>query len=123
MMIFNLVLAVIMALATWICGWWGIAVVALVAGAVYRMQSGRAWRVALAASESWAALLVIDALMGPFAHVAGTLGGAMSIPAPALLIVTLLFPALLAWSAAMVAAELGHLVRGEKTPRFYELTF
>jgi hypothetical protein len=36
----------------------------------------------------------------------------MSIPAPALLVATLLFPALLAWSAAVVAAEVGRLTSG-----------
>lgn len=111
MMMFTVVLAVIMALATWVCGWWGVAVVALVVGAIYRMQGGRAWWAALAASEGWAALLILDALVGPFGRVASTLGGVMRIPAGALLVVTLLFPALLAWSAAMVAAEVGRLTR------------
>ena len=110
MMRLNLVLVAAMALATWVCGWWGVAVVAIVVGLVYRQQRGRAWWVALAASEAWAALLIVDAVLGPFVRVASTLGGAMSIPAGALLMVTLLFPALLAWSGAMVAAELGQLV-------------
>ena len=37
-------------------------------------------------------------------------------PAPALLIVTLLFAALLAWSAAVVGSEVGRLVRAQRPP-------
>jgi hypothetical protein len=106
---FHLLLAALMTAATWICGWWGVAVMALIVGGVYRAEGGRARRAALAAVEGWALLLIFDAMAGPFGHVASTIGGAMSIPAGALLMVTLLFPALLAWSAAMVAAELGQL--------------
>ena len=78
---------------------------ALILGFVFRNEGGRAWSVALGASEGWAILLVVDMLGGPLGRVATTLGGAMSIPSPALLLVTLLFPALIAWSAATMAAE------------------
>ena len=96
-----------MAGLTWIVGWWGVALGALILGLVFRDEGGRAWRVALVAAEGWALLLVIDASVGPIGRVATTLAGTMSIPAPALLLATLLFPALLAWSAAATAAELG----------------
>ncbi|MDB4917349.1 MAG: hypothetical protein JWM95_4993 [Gemmatimonadetes bacterium] len=105
----GVVLVAAMALATWICGWWGVALVGIATGVLYRARGGRAWHAALAATMSWALLLIADAIAGPFAHVASTLGGAMSIPAGALLMATLLFPALLAWSAAMVAAQLSSL--------------
>jgi hypothetical protein len=108
-MIFSLLIAVAMAAVTWTVGWWGVAVVALIVGVVYRDQQGRAWRVALGASEGWIALLVIDVIAGPFGRVATTLGGAMSLPVPALLLVTLLFPAVMGWSAAALGAELGQL--------------
>ena len=104
-MIVHIVLALSMAGLTWLFGWWGVAIVAVVAGVVFR-RDGRAWRVALAASEGWALLLVVDALSGPLGRVTTTLGGAMSIPGPALLLVTLLYPALLGWSGAAVACEL-----------------
>jgi hypothetical protein len=94
-----------MAGLTWILGWWGIAVGALILGVVFRDEGGRAWRVALGATEGWAILLVVDMLFGPLARVATTVGGAMSIPGPALLIVTLLYPALIGWSGAALAGE------------------
>ncbi len=106
-MIFSFVIALVVATATWVAGWWAAAIVAIVAGFLYRAEGGRPWRVALGASEGWALLLIIDAFSGPLVHVASTLAGAMALPAPALLLVTLLFPALLGWSGAIVAAELG----------------
>ncbi|MFL5575821.1 MAG: hypothetical protein ACJ79S_07640, partial [Gemmatimonadaceae bacterium] len=43
------------------------------------------------------------AAAAPLTSVAATLGGLLRVPAPALLAVTLFFPALLAWGAATVA--------------------
>jgi hypothetical protein len=105
-MIFHLLVAVCMAGLTWTLGWWGVAVAALILGVVFRNEGGRAWRVALGATEGWAILLVIDIMFGPLAMVMKTVGGAMSIPGPALLLVTLLYPALIGWSGATLASEI-----------------
>lgn len=117
-MIFSMVIALIVAGTTWIAGWWAAAVVALVAGFIYRAEGGRPWRVALGATEGWALLLAIDAFAGPLVHVASTVSGAMTLPAPALILVTLLFPALLGWSGAIVAAEAARI--GERRPAIGE---
>ena len=106
-MIFHVLLAIAFAGATWIIGWWGVAIVALIAGVVYRRDGGRAWRVALGAAEGWALLLLVDAIGGHFGRMATTVAGAMSLPAVVLVVVTLLFPALIGWSAATVAGMLG----------------
>jgi hypothetical protein len=103
-MIFHLLIAAVVAGTTWFVGWWSVAIVALIAGFIYRSEGGRAWRVALGASEGWAILLVIDAIGGRFVPVASTIAGAMSLPAAALVLVTLLFPALIGWSGATVAS-------------------
>ena len=108
-MIFILVMALATAALTWVAGWWGVAVVALVAGFLYSGSAGTSWRAAVAAVAGWCVLLGIDAASGAFGRVTSTVSGAMSIPAPALLVVTLLFAALLAWSTATIAAELGRL--------------
>ncbi|HEY5441391.1 MAG TPA: hypothetical protein VIJ90_08945 [Gemmatimonadaceae bacterium] len=105
-MIFHLLVALGVAGLTWLVGWWGVAIVALIVGFAYRSEGGRPWRVALGASEGWAILLLIDTFGGRFGQVATTVAGSMSLPAAALLIVTLLFPALIGWSAATVAAAL-----------------
>ncbi|MEO8337115.1 MAG: hypothetical protein ABI664_19215 [bacterium] len=110
--LYHLLIAVCMAGLTWLLGWWGVALGALILGVVFRAEGGHAWRVALAAIEGWAILLVIDMFAGPLAGVATTVGGAMSIPGPALLLVTLLFPALIGWSGAALASEIaGGLAR------------
>ena len=56
----------------------------------------------------------MDSIGGRFVTLAASLAGVMRVPAPALLIVALLFAALLAWSAAVVGGEIGRLVRAKR---------
>jgi hypothetical protein len=112
-LLFVAIVSVAMAVLTWVIGWWGIVLGAVVVGFAFRVQGGGGWRVALAAALAWAALLVVDAAGGPFARLAHTLGGVMRVPGPALIAITLLFAAALAWSAATVAA----LLSGSLPPR------
>ena len=112
-MIPFVVTALAVALLTWLLGWWGVAVAALVAGALLWRRRAGAWLVALAAVVAWGSLLVVDSIGGRFATLASSLAGVMRVPAPALLIVALLFAALLAWSAAVVGSEIGRLVRAK----------
>jgi hypothetical protein len=110
-MIPFVVTAPAVALLTWLLGWWGVVVAALVAGALLWRRRAGAWLVALAAVVAWGSLLVVDSSGGHFATLAASLAGVMRVPAPALMIVALLFAALLAWSAAVVGSEIGRLVR------------
>jgi hypothetical protein len=100
------------AMLTWLLGWWGVVLAALVAGAVLQRR-GAAWLVALAAVVAWGALLAANALGGRFSSLATSLGGVLRVPAVALMAVTLLFGALLAWSAAVVGVEIGRLARAK----------
>ena len=108
-MYLHLLIAVIVAAITWLVGWWGVAVVALIAGFVMRAHGGRAWSVALGALEGWALLLIVDSLGGRSRELLSMLAGSMNLPGPALIVATLLFPALLGWSGAALAAEIGQL--------------
>ena len=103
--------ALAVATLTWSLGWWGVVVAALVAGAVLWRRRGAPWVVALAAVVAWGALIVLDALGGRFSALATSIAGVLRAPAAALLVVTLLFAALLAWSAAVVGGEIGRLAR------------
>jgi hypothetical protein len=103
-MIFVAIVAFATALGTWVLGWWAVAIVAIIAGAVTRAQNGRPWRVALGCLGGWALLMLLDTAVGPMRNVATVVSGAMSIPAAALLIATLLFPALIGWSGATLGA-------------------
>lgn len=110
-MIALLLIAAAVGALTFIAGWWGAAVVAIGVGIVYRQDGGRPWRVALGATLGWVLLLAFDMLGGRFGRVTSTVAGSMSIPAAALLVVTLLLPALLGWSAATVGAAIGQAVK------------
>jgi hypothetical protein len=102
--LFVLIVAASMAVLTWVMGWWGILLAASVVGFRFREHRGVARRAALTATLAWASLLLADAIAGPFARLSRLLAGVMGVPAVALLLATLLFPALAAWSAATVAA-------------------
>ena len=58
---------------------------------------------AIAAAVAWAALLAWSATMGSVWSFSRIAGGAMGISGVALIVVTLLFPAALAWLATAVA--------------------
>ena len=105
-------IALAVAALTWSIGWWGVVIVALVAGFALRHRRGAAWLVALGAVVAWALLLVVDAVGGRFSTLARSIAGVMRLPVPALLLVTLLFAALLGWGAAVVGSEFGRRVRG-----------
>jgi hypothetical protein len=110
-MIFVLVVSAAMAALTWLLGWWGVLLAAAIVGFVFRDHGGGGWRVGLSGALAWGALLLFDALAGPFGVVSTTLGGVMRVPGLVLVLVTLALPALLAWSAATVVAESRRLAR------------
>jgi len=96
---------------TWLAGWWGVAVVALIVGAIAWEHRGITWSTALSAIFAWAMLLLFDATSGRFGALATALGGVMRVPAAVVVAVTLLFAALLAWSSAVVGTEIGRALR------------
>ena len=104
---FIALIALATAIGTWLLGWWAVALVAVIAGAIMRAENGRVWRVALGCLAGWALLLLIDVAAGPMSNVAKVVSGAMSIPSSALLLVTLLFPALIGWSGATLGSRGG----------------
>ncbi len=99
-----LIVALSSAGATWILGWWGVAIVAVLAGVVQRANSGRPWRVALGCAAGWGLLLALDAIGGRFVRLTSVVAGVVAIPAVALIIAAILFPALIGWSGATVGA-------------------
>jgi hypothetical protein len=113
-MIFVLVVGSAMAALTWLLGWWGVLLAASIVGYVFFREGGGGWRVALAAAVAWGALLAIDAAAGPFGTVARTLAGVLRAPGPVLVLLTLAFPALLAWSAATFVAGARQLVAARR---------
>ena len=98
-------LAIAMAAATWIAGWWGVPVVASAYAFVGR-PANQPSRASIGAALAWAGLLAFDASRGALASFTGTLQAFLGRLAPALLLVTILFPVLLAWSAATIVVEI-----------------
>jgi hypothetical protein len=110
-----LVTALAIAALTWAVGWWGVVIVALLSGAMLWRRRGVAWLVALAAIVAWGALILTNAVGGRFATLASSIGGVMRVPPALLLVVTMLFGALLAWSAAVLGSEIGRVAQSTRT--------
>lgn len=114
-------LAAAMALGTWI-GWWMVPLIAFLWGVLPAREGagGRespGWP-ALAASLGWAAWLGIDLVAGGsgLGRLASRLGAVVHLSAPVLVLVTLLFPAALAASAARIGAGLVAPLRRRRRP-------
>jgi hypothetical protein len=110
-MIAFVVTALGVGLLTWALGWWGVVVGALIAGTVLWRRRGVAWLVAVASIAAWGVLIMVNSVGGRFTTLASSIAGVMRLPAALLVIVTLLFGALLAWSAAVLGSEIGRLLR------------
>jgi hypothetical protein len=100
------VLLVAYVLSTAFIGWWTVPVVAGASGALTAYDQ-KPWRTAaIAAAAAWALLLVLGATRGPLLALAGLLGGVFGLPGFAVVLLALIFPALLAWSAAGLVSAL-----------------
>lgn len=88
------------AAGTWLVGWWMVPVIGLLAG----LLTWPAPAVAFGCGLAWTILLLVNSLAGGLSRVASVLGDVMGLPAPALVALTILFPALLGWSAATLGA-------------------
>ena len=95
-------LATAFALGTWILGWWAVPLLGAVWGVMRRGRSRFASAFA-GAALAWLALLAFDAARGPMGRMTSVMGGIFSVPAAALLLITVLYAALLAGCAAQVA--------------------
>ena len=99
------------AVATFALGWWAIPVVALICGLLMNREGRPIYYSTICSAAGWLSLLLLDAARGPLGEVAVRFAGVMGFPPAALFLTTLLFPALLAWSASSV----GTVIRA----RFY----
>ncbi len=98
-----LLLALSFAIGTWILGWWAVPLFAAIGGLLARHVRHQGIAAALAAMVAWAALLGWSASQGSVWSFSRIAGGAMGISGIALILITLLFPAALAWLATAIA--------------------
>jgi hypothetical protein len=101
----GVLLAEAFAVATFGLGWWTVPIIAA-AYALASTNPNRARTAAVCALGGWATLLLLDTAKGPVGAMATRLGGVMGLPGFVLLLLTLIFPALLAWSAATLMPSL-----------------
>ncbi len=95
------------AAATMVLGWWGVPAVGALWGLIRNPPVIYRWRAAAAAAAiAWAGLLAV-ALVKDLGVVVGQLDGLLRLPALAIAVLTVVFPAFLAGSAA----ELAYVVR------------
>jgi hypothetical protein len=89
------------AVATFALGWWTVPVVSVL-WTIFTKGRYAPRNVGFAAAGGWASLLVLDVVRGPVATMGDQLARVMGLPAWLLYVITLLFPGLLAWSAATI---------------------
>ena len=95
------------ALATAALGWWAVAIVALAWVLLDHDQSVSTVSVGIAAGLGWGILLGWDARGGHVGALSVKLAEVLHLPSAALCGATLVFPAILAGSAAALTRELG----------------
>jgi hypothetical protein len=99
-------IAAVAAVATILLGWWSAAAIGIVVGLVTPAGRRAGLEAGASAALGWGAILAASAVSGPIWAVAQRVGPVFSVPAVGFLAVALVFPALLAGSAALVAADL-----------------
>lgn len=106
-------LAAAFALGTWVLGWWAILAVGVLWGWVARRTSAPARTAMGAAVLGWAALLGWTAVQGPVWVVAQRVGPILFLPGWLFVVLTLIFPGILAVLATEVGSGIGARERSE----------
>lgn len=105
------------ALVTATGGWLAVPVTAAVWSTLASAERHRALRLAMAASASWALLLVWTTSGGGSTRLLSLLGGIFRIPGWSFVVLTLAVPALLAWSAAIVTSTISAAISARRASR------
>lgn len=94
-------------LASWL-GWWAVPAVAALWGLLRPPVARPVLWASLAAGLAWAGWLVVDLVRAPEAvlRLGSRVAAVLQVPWPVPVLVSLLFPALLAWSSAALAGAL-----------------
>ena len=105
-MVIVLGVAIATAALTWMVGWWAVAAVGLVAGMLpSRFRIGAAWT-SLGGALGWALLMLVHATHPTFGGLLSRIAGVFQLPGVIFVLVTLLYAALLAWSASVIGSTM-----------------
>jgi hypothetical protein len=105
-MLAFLLLVAAFSLGTAFLGWWSLMPIALLWALMARPGARAGWLAFFSAGAAWGILLAITACRGPLALLADKLSGIMHVPVFVLTLVVILFPMLLAGSAAGLVTAL-----------------
>jgi len=95
-----------MVVLTVVAGWWGVLLISVPWGLVANRSTRPARTAALAAIAAWSVLLLWTATRGPVWMLSETLAGIFGLPGIVLLVVTVVFPGVLALSSVALVGEL-----------------
>lgn len=99
------------AAGTWLFGWLAVPLIAAIAGAMVARQPRASFMIALGSGLAWIVLLGVDAMSGHLLALAGVLGHLFPLPWPLLLVVTITYVMLMAWSAAVIGGAVRRAVK------------
>ena len=106
------ILTVLMALGTWLLGWWCVPIVAAAAALWDRGRRGSILKVTIAGALAWLILLIVQEVSGSSVTRFGAdLAVSLGVPAVLPLALTLILPAVLAASAAGTVVALAGVRR------------
>lgn len=105
-----LILTEAFAIVTFAGGWSGVPVVAFVWALLVGPRGRPVLFATICSATAWATLLILDFVRGPLAEVASRVGSVMGVPPVTLYAITLLFAAILAWSASTIGAAIRKFV-------------
>ncbi|HJU73020.1 MAG TPA: hypothetical protein VJ717_04685 [Gemmatimonadaceae bacterium] len=106
------ILTALMALGTWLLGWWCVPLVAAAAAIWARSRRGVILKATLAGACAWVILLVVQELFGSSVTRFGSdLGVSLGVPAALPLAMTIILPGILAASAAATVVAIAGLRR------------
>jgi hypothetical protein len=90
------------AIGTFWLGWWSVPVIAILWGLIAAGTPRAVLHSVLAAAIAWTVLLLWTTLSGPLPTIANQLAGATGLHPAVLITVTVIFPAILAWSGTLL---------------------
>jgi hypothetical protein len=93
------------AVATYAFGWWTVPLLAF-AWAAFVPTRRPVLFATICAAAGWASMLLLDAARGPVDTVGARFGGILGVSSIALIAITIVYAALLAWSASLVGAAI-----------------
>jgi hypothetical protein len=100
-----LLVAAVVALATWFLGWWSVPLTGAVYALLRRGEDHAVLEAALGAMLAWGALLAWQTTNPAYSRLSAAISGVFPVPAVVLMVVAVLFAGLLAGAAARLTHE------------------